>query len=270
MVGARFRGPAFRAMNAAQRTRLAHQEDFVRSHGKNLPGHIGRRIAGQKDSQRGNFGGFHFLQTGHAVALLIWFLLQVLGAWSQIHGSGSVSNIAHLGGALVEGAEPALGYRHFQPRDISIGYIPARGPVMTNSKGMTIYTQARYSIMYGGRETRDGYRPDYRDGKAVGAKGCVDACLKTWTRVAAPANAQSSGYWEVLTRPDGSKQWAYKGVALYTNNADKKPGDIRGNNIHDVVYGEPGSKDDFSIAAGDGKGAGAGYYWRMVTFFTST
>jgi membrane associated rhomboid family serine protease/Zn-finger nucleic acid-binding protein len=36
-----------------------------------------------------------------AIALLIWILLQVLGAWSQIHGSGSVSHIAHLGGALV-------------------------------------------------------------------------------------------------------------------------------------------------------------------------
>jgi predicted lipoprotein with Yx(FWY)xxD motif len=138
---------------------------------------------------------------------------------------------------------------------------------MTNAKGMTIYTQARYSIMYGGRETRDGYRPDYRDGKAVGGKGCVDACLQTWTPVAAPANAQSSGYWEVITRPDGSKQWAYKGAPLYTNKTDKEPGDINGNNVHDVVYGQVEGTPDFSIAVGDNRGAGAGYYWRMVTFF---
>jgi len=172
-----------------------------------------------------------------------------------------------LSGALVEGAEAALAYRHFQPSDIAIRYIPTRGPVMTNSKGMTIYTQARYSIMYGGRETRDGYRPDYRDGKAVGANGCVGACLQKWTPVAAPANAQSSGYWEVLTRPDNSKQWAYKGTALYTSKSHKKPGDINGNNIHDVVFGQTEGTPDFLLAVGDSRGAGAGYYWRMVTFF---
>ena len=172
-----------------------------------------------------------------------------------------------LSGALVEkDAEPALAYRHFQPRDITVGFIPTRGPIMTTAKGMTVYTQARYSIMYGGRETRDGYRPDYNDGKAVGGKGCVDACLKTWTPVAAPADAQSSGYWEVITRPDGSKQWAYKGVALYTNKTDKKPGDTNGNNIHDVVFGETNTPD-FSVAVGDVRGAGAGFYWRTVTFF---
>jgi predicted lipoprotein with Yx(FWY)xxD motif len=176
-----------------------------------------------------------------------------------------------LSGALVEkDAQPALAYRHFQPREISIGYVPTRGPIMTNTKGMTVYTQVPYVVMYGGRETRSGYRPSYTAGKNLGGKGCVDACLKTWTPVAAPANAQSSGFWEVVTRPDGSKQWAYKGIALYTHNSDKKPGDINGNNIHDVVYGDKDGKVDMSLTTsvgGFGGGSGSGFYWRMVTFF---
>ena len=175
-----------------------------------------------------------------------------------------------LSGALVEkDAEPALAYRHFQPRDISIGYLPARGPVMTTAKGMTIYTQQRYSVMYGGRETRDGYRLDYNAGKAIGGKGCTGDCLQTWTPVAAPANAQASGFWEVITRPDGSKQWAYKGAPLYTNKADKKPGDINGNNVHDIVFGDAEGKVDLTVSAGGNglNGSGSGFYWRTVPFF---
>jgi predicted lipoprotein with Yx(FWY)xxD motif len=36
------------------------------------------------------------------------------------------------------------------------------------------------------------------------------------------------GDYTIITRDDGTKQWAYKGRALYTWKNDKKPSDITG------------------------------------------
>ena len=53
-----------------------------------------------------------------------------------------------------------------------------------------------------------------------------------------PLNAVPSGYWGILVREDGAKQWAYKGFAMYTYAGDKKPGDKTGNDIYDILSTE--------------------------------
>lgn len=165
-------------------------------------------------------------------------------------------------------AQVALAVRHFTPPGLKIDVLPLRGPILVTAKGMSVYTQTRYQVQYGGRETRDGFRYNYAEAKAVGTRGCEGACLKQWIPVRAPANAQSSGFWEVMARSDGAKQWAYKGAALYMYSGDKKPGDDLGDNRHDVVYGDPEGKVDLSVTGGDQLGAiGSGFYWRLVSFF---
>jgi hypothetical protein len=47
--------------------------------------------------------------------------------------------------------------------------------------------------------------------------------------LAAAADAKPMGDWTVVTRDDGSKQWAYKGKPLYSFAKDKMPGDTTGN-----------------------------------------
>ena len=49
-----------------------------------------------------------------------------------------------------------------------------------------------------------------------------------WPALAAPADAKPAGDWSVIARPDGTKQWAYKGKALYLSAKDKAPGDVNG------------------------------------------
>ena len=49
-----------------------------------------------------------------------------------------------------------------------------------------------------------------------------------------PAPAQSSAAWQVITRDDGSKQWAYQGKPLYTWSKDTKPGDSTGDGVNNV------------------------------------
>ncbi len=83
----------------------------------------------------------------------------------------------------------------------------AKGRTLTNQQGMTLYTFDKDSV-----------------GKSV----CNGPCATNWPPFAALANAQPSGGYTIVTRDDGSRQWAYHGHPLYTWIKDSKPGDITG------------------------------------------
>jgi len=83
------------------------------------------------------------------------------------------------------------------------------GPTLATAAGMTLYT----------------FGSDTVAGKSV----CNARCATTWPAAAAPADAQPMGDWTIITRDDGTKQWAYKGHPLYTFMNDAKPGDVMGN-----------------------------------------
>ncbi len=86
------------------------------------------------------------------------------------------------------------------------------GPVvLADAKGMTLYT----------------FDMDKVPGKS--ACNADTKCSTYWPPLAAAADAKAMGDWSVITRDDGTKQWAYKGKPLYTFVADKKPGDTSGN-----------------------------------------
>jgi predicted lipoprotein with Yx(FWY)xxD motif len=197
-----------------------------------------------------------------------------------------------VNGLSQSGAHVALAYRLFMPRELAMRVLPTRPPMMVTARGLSVYTQARYHLQYGGRETRGGYHYNYADAKAVGTRGCVGQCAHTWLPVLAPASARSSGFWEVMTRPDGKRQWAYKGSALYTYADDKVQGDIKGNNKAVILYGDEHdhvvtvlgegfssaaeqSSDLLTLSGGKqfdphsyyGAPFGAGFYWHLVPLF---
>jgi predicted lipoprotein with Yx(FWY)xxD motif len=64
-----------------------------------------------------------------------------------------------------------------------------------------------------------------------GTSNCNDQCAKNWPPVMAPADAKVMGDWTVVTRSDGTHQWAYKGMPLYTWAKDQKPGDKTGDGM---------------------------------------
>src|ERR1700761_2835582 len=80
-------------------------------------------------------------------------------------------------------------------------------PVITNEKHHTIYTS---------------------DADGPNKSNCSGDCTKQWLPLAAPADAKPSGFWSVITRDDGSKQWTRHGQPLYTFADDKNVGDIKG------------------------------------------
>ncbi len=94
--------------------------------------------------------------------------------------------------------------------------IPATGLVYADAKGMTLYI----------------FDKDAADGKSA----CSGDCAKNWPALPAPADAKPFGDWSVVTRDDGSKQWALRGHPLYTSVKDKQLGDGAGNNIDEVWH----------------------------------
>jgi len=164
-------------------------------------------------------------------------------------------------------AQVALAYRNYMPPSIKIDILPFRGPIMVTAQGMTIYTQTQQRRQYGLRETRN-FRYGYKEAKTVGPRGCEGECLKTWRPVLAPEGAQARGFWEITTRSDGSRQWAYKGASLYTFVGDEAPGDTKGNSQHEIVFGAADNEERVKLAGGDADaGVGSGFYWSTVALF---
>jgi predicted lipoprotein with Yx(FWY)xxD motif len=96
-------------------------------------------------------------------------------------------------------------------------YAPAKaeGGVLVGPNGMTLYTFAN-------------------DPAGSGRSVCVDKCAINWPPLKASAGDQASGDWSVITRNDGSRQWAYKGKPLYYWIKDQKPGDRTGDGVNKV------------------------------------
>jgi len=88
------------------------------------------------------------------------------------------------------------------------------GGVLTTSSGMTLYTF---------------------DKDSSGKSACTGPCTGNWPPYMAIANAGPAD-WSVITRDDGSKQWAYKGKPLYTWSKDSKPGDVTGDGFNGVWH----------------------------------
>lgn len=107
------------------------------------------------------------------------------------------------------------------------------GMVMTNKEGMTLYTFSK---------------------DAPGVSNCSGACANAWPPFAASEDAEGSGKFTVITRVDGTRQWAYEGKPLYTWQGDRVPGDVTGHEMNNVWFAveieESGSRKSGSYGSG--------------------
>jgi predicted lipoprotein with Yx(FWY)xxD motif len=84
-------------------------------------------------------------------------------------------------------------------------------PVYADAHGMTLY-------FFGG---------DALPGKST----CIDECAAMWPPAIAPEDATPSGDWSFAARPDGKRQWAYRGAPLYRYARDQAIGEANGDGI---------------------------------------
>lgn len=76
------------------------------------------------------------------------------------------------------------------------------------------------------------------DKDTPGVSNCYNGCATTWPPYTSGATAEKMlpANVTVITRTDGSKQFAYKGKPLYYYATDTKPGDINGDGIGGVWH----------------------------------
>jgi predicted lipoprotein with Yx(FWY)xxD motif len=87
------------------------------------------------------------------------------------------------------------------------------GEVLTDPKGMTLYT----------------FTADTEPGKS----SCNATCASNWPPFRPEGSAAPKAPRTVISREDGTKQYAYKGKPLYYWKNDKKPGDTTGHKSGD-------------------------------------
>lgn len=75
-----------------------------------------------------------------------------------------------------------------------------------------------------------------RDNVGAGVSACNGACAKNWPPLLAQPGTSPSGDFTIITREDGSKQWAYRGRPLYRFAKDASPGDRAGDNFNNVWH----------------------------------
>ena len=88
--------------------------------------------------------------------------------------------------------------------------------VLVDPAGMTVYTFDQ-------------------DTANSGKSACVDGCITNWPAVKASEGELAAPY-SAITRPDGTRQLAYKGKPLYTFVKDKKAGDKTGDKAKNVWH----------------------------------
>jgi predicted lipoprotein with Yx(FWY)xxD motif len=132
--------------------------------------------------------------------------------------------------------------REAMPPGFQVVVAELEGPVFADAKGKTLYNWPLRDLRNGPAGEQKG-KPTCGDTKYTTNAGLMSpypgglvlpevetrpTCVQAWPPVYAGADAQPVGKWTVLDRPDGKKQWAYDGLALYTSVLDHGLGDVIG------------------------------------------
>ena len=75
-----------------------------------------------------------------------------------------------------------------------------------------------------------------RDAMGAGKSMCNGPCATNWPPLMASASDSASGDWTIVTRDDGSRQWAFRGKPVYYWAKDAKPGDRTGDGFNSVWH----------------------------------
>ena len=78
------------------------------------------------------------------------------------------------------------------------------------------------------RHAETGFPLYVSDSDKPGVSTCVAGCARAWVPLAVDAADKNNvGNWTIITREDGTRQWAYKGQPVYTlfhDNVEKPIG----------------------------------------------
>ena len=113
---------------------------------------------------------------------------------------------------------------------LALGFAMVTGPALVSAQGQMPAGVHPMKVSTGANALVDGKMMTlYTFAKdQPGVSNCYDNCAKNWPPLMAAADAKPMGDWTIVMRKDGGRQWAYKGMPLYTWIKDGKPGDATG------------------------------------------
>ncbi|HXU58387.1 MAG TPA: hypothetical protein VN710_06535 [Verrucomicrobiae bacterium] len=131
-------------------------------------------------------------------------------SWRRL---GAVSLIALLAGC---GSMHPNQTKPIKASQTQTGYVfmrsqTSQGQVISTSNGMTLYTS---------------------DKDGPGKSNCYGECAQNWPPYLMNGVYKPFGKMTIVSRTDGTQQWAYDGKPLYTFVQDKAPGEIKGNGFN--------------------------------------
>lgn len=100
---------------------------------------------------------------------------------------------------------------------LSAAPVKVAGGMLVGPNGMTLYTFDK-------------------DAAGSGKSACTGPCASNWPPLAAAAGDAANGDYSIITREDGSRQWAVKGKPVYFWAKDSKPGDKTGDGFNKVWH----------------------------------
>jgi predicted lipoprotein with Yx(FWY)xxD motif len=115
--------------------------------------------------------------------------------------------------------KPAADAAPAYPAGVKVRHRPT-GYYLANARGMTLYTLNQRVAFPRTAGVRD--RPL-----------CIESCATRWTEFTAPRGAQPIGDWKVAPGANGP-QWTYRNNPVFTHVADRKPGDLSGDEAEDM------------------------------------
>jgi len=108
------------------------------------------------------------------------------------------------------------------------------GPILVTPAGMTLYTNGADATTPGKSTCSNVPKKSYADEQGgmgpaplIGAK-MHKSCAQKWPPFLADTDAQPVGEFALIERPEGGRQWTYRGMPLYASVRDRKPGDRLG------------------------------------------
>ena len=176
-----------------------------------------------------------------------------VGDWKPVKRPGGALQWAYKGRPVYTSSRDKPGQKSYALGSIELGWDPlqfeAKPPsiilptsagigkrdntyVLTDYRGFTLYTFAR-------------------DGKVP---ACKSECLEVWPPLVAPALAAPVGDWKPVDRPDGLRQWSYRGKLVYTYSDDLTDKEVRGA-ASDGVWKVVAATDGNASAPKPSKGA---------------
>jgi predicted lipoprotein with Yx(FWY)xxD motif len=132
-------------------------------------------------------------------------------SWRQLAAVSTVALLAACGSTQTPQTQPQAQVSAAPSGSEFMQTPTSAGTVLTTANGMTLYTS---------------------DKDIAGQSTCYGDCAQYWHPYLSNGTSTPSGKMTLVTRTDGTQQWAYNGRPLYTFVQDTASGEVKGNDFH--------------------------------------